>query len=94
MSSTSVLQIKNTSQSALPNLIMQLTNLDSKQEKYYRIDRLNPGEQKEIGILEAGWAFEPNEEIFIFMEDGRFIGVIYKTYRAENGSVGIKEKGF
>jgi hypothetical protein len=92
-SSTSVLQISNISQSPLPALIMSFTNLDSKHKQYYKIDLINPGEQLEIGMLEAGWAFEPNEEIYIAIENGQYVGVTLKTYRAENGSVGIKQKG-
>src|SRR4051812_43509711 len=57
--STSVLQITNTSRTPLPNLLMRFRNLDSQQFKYHKIDRIDSGEKTEVGMLEAGWAFEP-----------------------------------
>ena len=64
-SSKSVLQIINMSQSELKNLIMIFTNIDSKQERFYKINSMSSGEQKEIGMFEANSALCQKPPVFL-----------------------------
>lgn len=86
---TAVLQIKNITGHQLQNLSLTFRNKDSNQQASYSLANLNAGEAVEIGVLEAGWSFEPNEEIEI--SHVRYGRAKYTTFRAEDGEVGIKQ---
>jgi hypothetical protein len=83
---TGVLRLTNVSEKEFVGFA-KVWNNDSKQS-YYWILKLPAKATTEIGINE-GWAFEPNETILI-SGDGYVDGYLY-TYKAESGSVGIKE---
>lgn len=87
-SSTSVLQIHNTSRTPLRGLRVWFTNQDSQQRVSHDIDVINPQQTAEIGTLECGWALEPNERVFVFQDEYKHL--VFTTYRAENGAVGIR----
>jgi len=53
------------------------------------IESLAAQETTEVGMLEADWAIEPSEEIRITSPTHR--EVKFTTYRAEDGSVGLRE---
>ncbi len=85
---SSVLQVTNVSAKPLRKVTVWFRNCDSNQQASYQIAELKPSEGREIGILEAAWALAPNEEVTI-AADG-FTGFRLKTYRADNGTVGIR----
>lgn len=85
-SSTSVLQLKNSTDQPLGPLLVSFENLDSKQRTSVVVKELEPGKLHEIGAIE-GWSVEPNDAIQLFM-DG-YSQSRYKTYRSKDGKVGI-----
>lgn len=85
---TAVLQVVNASSQPLRKVTVYFRNRDSNQQTYYTIAELKPSEGREIGLLETGWTLEPNEEVTL-VADG-FTGFRLQTYRADNGSVGIR----
>jgi hypothetical protein len=46
-------------------------------------------EVKEVGMLEANWAIEPNEEIHITSPTHQ--GAKFTTYRTADGGVGLRQ---
>ena len=88
---TAVLQIKNKHTESL-TLYGCAVNLDNKQEVTFRIGTLAPGQSTELGILEIGWAFVPNERFLIgTTKDKPYRDAVFDTYRAESGSIEIKQ---
>lgn len=85
---TCVLQVTNVTAKPLRKLTVYFRNCDNNQQTYYNIAELKPSELREIGLLEAGWALAPNEEVTIAAEG--FTGFRLQTYRADNGMVGIR----
>jgi hypothetical protein len=95
--STGVLQIQsNTDQPILLGMLFE--NLDNKQQRQYFVE-IKPRQAVEVGILECGWGFVPNEQILIakFIPgaeerelDKTVAPLRYKTYRADQGIIGIK----
>jgi hypothetical protein len=89
--SEGVLQIQNLSKQPL-DLLGLVRNVDNNQEKLFATGPLKPFQMVEIGRLEIGWTFEPNEKIAFFLpHDAGYAPATYVTFRAENGSVGIKK---
>ena len=87
-SSTAVLQIQNTSSGALQSLVVTFVNNDSNQQRSHLVGTLESGQSTEIGMLE-GWAVEPNETVTISCAS--HANVKYKTYRTDDGKIGIRE---
>jgi len=87
---TAVLQIKNKHSEPL-TLGGYAYNLDDRQELTFQIGTLEPGQSIELGLLEIGWAFMPNERFAIMTtEDQPYQLIAFETYRADTGSIGIK----
>lgn len=85
--SAGVLQIENRTKESL-TLLLKLHSNDSNQEKIH-IFRLAASKTDDIGILETGWKFQPNQTVLIFC-DG-YGSITYNTFKTEKGTVGIKE---
>jgi hypothetical protein len=89
-STTAVLQIQSEHNEAL-TLYGAVLNMDSKQQRKFTIGILEPNQSVELGLLEIGWAFEPNERFFIATTpDQPYKTIRFETYRTDSGSVGIR----
>lgn len=88
-----VLQLNNKTDSEITDLYIGFRNLDSKQEKGHVVD-ISPGQTVEVGVLECGWKIEPREEILLSAPHTGYSIVFFRTYVADDGSVGIREKRF
>jgi len=86
-SSTGVLQLTNLTKRKL-DVSLYLENKDSRQWRYHEVS-IDSYRTEEIGMLEAEWKFEPNETVKISCEG--YASITYKTYRTEEGRVGIKK---
>lgn len=64
-SSTAVLQLQNITSGPLSGVTIHYYNQDSGETMGYTVGTINPGRQKEIGVLESGWSIEPNEIVTI-----------------------------
>jgi hypothetical protein len=89
--SEGVLQLENRSDEPLV-LLGIIRNLDNNQEKAFATGTLQPSQRTEFGRLEIGWTFEPNEQITLLKPDSKSTYAIYETFRAENGTVGIRAR--
>lgn len=85
---TAVLQVTNVSAKPVGKLTFYFRNRDNNQQASYQITEIKPSEGREIGVLQVGWALEPNEEITVVAEG--FTGFRLETYWADNGTVGIR----
>jgi len=84
-SATGVLQLRNGTNRAL-TVLLQMHNKNSNQRTAHQVE-IGPYTTEEIGVLEAGWAFEPNETVEI--SSTGFDSVTYKTFKTDSGTVGI-----
>ena len=64
-SGTGVLQIKNITKSPISGVTIDYYNQDNKQKQSYTVGKINGFAEIEVGILESGWAIEPNEVITV-----------------------------
>jgi hypothetical protein len=78
------------------SITISVFNNDSRQGREYRLELL-PSASAEVGPLEMGWTFQPNESLQIFAyitPGGGLPDVIarqsYVLYKASNGGVGIR----
>lgn len=86
--SSAVLQISNVSSGTLSGITIRFRNLDNNQSGAYNLPPLPRGEMAEVGVLECGWALEPNEEIEI--QHSTYGKLKFTTYKTEKGTVGIR----
>ena len=84
---TAVLIIKNKTGSVVKGLSISYRNRDSNQKKFHLVSDIAAFSRTEVGILESGWALEPNEIFSIHLENHE--GATYKTFRADDGSIGF-----
>ena len=91
LSDGAVLQLKNTSDAQVNDVYIRFVNLDNKQEADYVVD-IAPGQQVEVGVLECGWSVDPGDVISLHAFDSGYKMVQFRTYEADDGSVGIREK--
>lgn len=89
-SATAVLQIQSKHSEPLP-LWGAVLNVDSNQRRDFEIGTLEPYQSVEVGMLEIGWAFEPNEVFIIATTpDLPYQMIRFHTYRTDSGSIGIR----
>jgi hypothetical protein len=80
------------------NVTIKVTNNDTKEERQHQLV-ISPGEKTEVGMLEMGWSFEPNETLMIYSGLGIEKPWIlsrqgYVLYKSSNGGVGIRKRFF
>jgi hypothetical protein len=100
-----VLQLENISHHSVDHVHVRGKNLDNGQSFRHTVGSLDQGEKVELGILEIGWTFIPNEEITVLtLKPGQaplgniaprellkfFYIDVYRTYKAESGVIGVK----
>ena len=86
--SSGVLRVTNKSSSTLTWIAVHFRNTETNQSGAYTIDSLAPGATREIGLLEAGWKFDPNESIRVSLAG--YSDISFSTFRASSGAVGIR----
>jgi hypothetical protein len=85
-SSTAVLQLKNQSGQSM-QLRLSVHSNDSNHKTNHSVT-VKARRTEEIGFLETGWMFEPNETVEISCAG--YTSVNYKFFKTEKGTVGIK----
>ena len=84
--SEGVLQIGKASKTELDDLNIECNSLQNYQSAKFTLT-LAPRQVKEIGWME-GWRILPQEHLFLYQID--HTAIEFDTYRAEDGSVGIR----
>jgi hypothetical protein len=93
-SADGVLQIENRSDETL-HLALVVNNLDNGQELKFRMAPLSPHGSVELGMLELGWTFEPNEEVTLLdlkAPEGTLRANKFLTFRTAEGAIGIRKR--
>jgi hypothetical protein len=62
---TGVLQITNKTGKPTPTLLLDYKSQDSGEKLTYCVDAIGPYATVEVGVLESGWAIEPNEVVTV-----------------------------
>jgi len=88
-SSTGVLFVRNRSVHSLKGIRLAIRNIDSNKSTTHIIASLDYGGTTEVGMIEANWAFEPNEEIEFTLDGYR--SVTSRTFTTDKGTVGIRK---